>query len=74
MKDRYTAVQPIRSVYLLQIGSNDHPSVNCKKSKCIDCNPGAKSQDEECICLDLPNGERICDPIDCQLKKHCYMY
>ena len=39
---------------------------------CIDCNnyynPGdAKSQDDECKCVDLPNGERICDPIDCQL-------
>ena len=41
---------------------------------CIDCNnyynPGdeyTKSQDEECKCVDLPSGERICDPIDCQL-------
>ena len=26
-----------------------------------------KSQDDECKCVDLPTGEKICDPIDCQL-------
>ena len=26
-----------------------------------------KSQTEDCKCVDLPNGERICDPIDCEL-------
>ena len=28
----------------------------------------AKSQTEDCRCLTLPNGERICDPIDCTFK------
>ena len=27
----------------------------------------AKSQDDECKCEVLPTGEKICDPIDCQL-------
>ena len=26
-----------------------------------------KSQDDECKCELLPTGEKICDPIDCQL-------
>ena len=37
-----------------------------------------KSQDEECKCIDLPTGEKICDPIDCQLtiklEKHIIDY
>ena len=26
-----------------------------------------KGQIEDCKCVDLPNGERLCDPIDCKL-------
>lgn len=26
-----------------------------------------KGQTEDCKCVDLPTGERICDPIDCEL-------
>ena len=34
-----------------------------------------KTQDEECKCVDLPTGERICDPIDSQLTiKEAMLY
>ena len=31
------------------------------------------AQTEDCKCVDLPNGERICDPIDCKLVKKMHL-
>ena len=31
------------------------------------CVGAAKGQTDDCKCVDLPSGERLCDPIDCEL-------